>query len=187
MPINTYRILLFIILVILAGIFFSCQEEDPVREIISEQDLPFQTSIDAEYIFTENTKIRNKLKAGKLEQFQTDSAYIIISHGLELTIYNRAIKKEAILTSKNGWYNQDERVMEARDSVIFENMEGERLFTEKLIWFEDSNTVYTDLSVQIIRQNDTIWGDGLTSNQDFTNYSILNPRGSIFVEEDVIE
>lgn len=169
----------------MTGIFFSCQDEDPVKEIISEENLPFQTSIEAEYIFTENTKLRNKLKAGKLEQFQSDSSYVIISEGLELTIFNKAVQKEAVLTSKKGWYNQDTKVMQATDSVVFKNMDDERLLSEKLVWLEDSGKVYTDLSVQIIRSNDTIWGDGMTSNQDFTNYAILNPRGSIFVEEEV--
>lgn len=171
----------------IAGIFFSCQDQDPVIEIMGEENLPFQVSFDAEYVFTENTKIRNKLLAGKLEQFQNDSSYVKISNGLQLIIFNRAIKEEAILTSKNGWYNQDTKIMQARDSVVFKNMDNERLFTEKLVWVEDSGTVYTDFPVQIIRDNDTIWGDGMTSNQDFTNYSIVNPRGSIFVEEDNTE
>ena len=48
----------------MAGIFFSCQENDPVADLLSEQDLPFQVSYNGEYIFTEDTKVRNVIEAG---------------------------------------------------------------------------------------------------------------------------
>ena len=91
--------------------------------------------------------------------------------------------KEAVLTSLNGWFDQEANLMSAHDSVVFNNMKGERMYTEKLIWEQDSNRIYTDLPVMIVRTLDTIWGDGMTSNENFSNYSIINPRGSIFVED----
>ncbi|NND77267.1 MAG: LPS export ABC transporter periplasmic protein LptC [Flavobacteriales bacterium] len=167
----------------MAGIFFSCQESDPVAELISEENLPFQTTYNGEYVFTEDTKIRNVLQAGKMEHFTKDSSYIKITDGLKLEIYNRAEVKEAVLTSKNGWYDQNANVMSALDSVVFNNMEGEMMFTEELIWQEDSGLIYSDKPVMIVRIQDTIWGDGMNSNENFSNYSIINPRGSIFVED----
>ena len=167
----------------MAGIFFSCQENDPVADLLSEQDLPFQVSYNGEYIFTEDTKVRNVIEAGKLEHYTKDSSYIKISEGLKLEIYNRSEVKEAVLTSLNGWFDQEANLMSAHDSVVFNNMKGERMYTEKLIWEQDSNRIYTDLPVMIVRTLDTIWGDGMTSNENFSNYSIINPRGSIFVED----
>lgn len=167
----------------MAGIFFSCQERDPVAEFMSDEDLPFQVSYDGVYTLTENTKVRNVIEAGKLEHYTKDSSYIKITKGLKLEIYNRSEVREAVLTSINGWFDQEANIMSAEDSVIFDNMDGERMFTEKLIWEQDSNKIYTDLPVMIVRTQDTIWGDGMTSNENFSNYSIINPRGSIFVED----
>lgn len=167
----------------MTGIFFSCHKPNEVARLIQEENLPFQTTYDGEYVFTENAKVRNIIQAGKLEHFTKDSSYILISLGLELEIFNRGEQKEGILTAKKGTYYEKSKIMWAEDSVEFRNLEGEVLKTEKLIWDEEREEIYTDLPVQILRQNDTLWGDGMTSNESFTNYSILNPRGSIFVKE----
>ena len=167
----------------MAGIFFSCHKPNPVAELMAEENLPFQTTYEGKYTFTEDTKLRNIIEAGKMEQFTKDSSYINFSEGLKLEIFNRGEEKEAELTSNKGWYNEKSQIMWAEDSVEFKNNDGEVLKTEKLIWDEKKELIYTDLPVQILRENDTLWGDGIQSNENFTNYSIKNPRGSIFVEE----
>jgi len=167
----------------MAGIFFSCHKPNEISELIAEENLPFQTTYNGEYTFTEDTKLRNIIQAGKIDHYTKDSSYIDFSQGLKLEIFNRSENKEAELTSKNGWYNEKSQIMWAQDSVEFRNTEGEILKTEKLIWDQKQALIYTNLPVQILRQNDTLWGDGIQSNENFTNYSIKNPRGSIFVEE----
>lgn len=172
-----------ILVILLAGIFFSCHKPNEISELMAEEDLPFQTTYNGKYTFTEDTKLRNTIEAGKMEHYTKDSSYINFSEGLKLEIFNRSEYKEAELTSRKGWYNEKSQIMWAEDSVEFRNNEGEILKTEKLIWDERKELIYTDLPVQILRQNDTLWGDGIQSNENFTNYSIKNPRGSIFVEE----
>ena len=167
----------------MAGIFFSCRDKETVSDFIADENLPFQTTFNGIYTFTEDTKVRNIIHAGKLEHFTNDSSYIVLSKGLKLEIYNRSEIKEGELTSIRGIYNEKSRMMWAEDSVEFKNVEGEVLKTEKLIWDEKQSKIYTDLPVQILRSNDTLWGDGMISNENFTNYSIKNPRGSIFVDE----
>jgi hypothetical protein len=65
------------------------------------------------------------------------------------------------------------------------NEAGDTMYTEKLIWEEKAERIYTDQYVRIIRPDEIIYGDGMESNQNFTKYKILNIRGTIALNEEV--
>jgi hypothetical protein len=66
--------------------------------------------------------------------------------------------------------------MEARNNVVVVNERGDKLFTEHLVYEENSDPqIHTDANVTIITAEDTLYGKGLESNRDFTRYKILSP------------
>ena len=69
--------------------------------------------------------------------------------------------------------------------MIVVNELGDTLYTEKLIWVEKEDRIYTDTYVRIVRRDEIIFGDGLESNQQFTRYKILNIKGTIALNEGV--
>lgn len=169
------------------GVFVSCKpnEMDKVLEFSTYEVPPSRSTRDVTYTFTNLGKVTNTLQAGKVEQYQlTDSSYSIISEGFVLTFFDDNEEFDGRLTARNGYIKGDQSLMIARDSVIFKNKENETLYTEELIWYQDSAMVYTDKFVTIEKKDAIIYGKGLISNQNFTNYTITEPTGIINIEDE---
>jgi lipopolysaccharide export system protein LptC len=62
---------------------------------------------------------------------------------------------------------------------VLRNQQGEQLETEVLSWDEQSGTLYTDAPVKITRQDEVLFGNGLTGNSDFSKYEMLNITGRV--------
>lgn len=169
-----------------AGIFLcGCKGDMRAIQEIGEKDVaPFQTIRDGFYQFTDSGKTRNTLQAGLLEQYITETEYTDISQGLVLDIYNPQEELAGRLQSRRGHYYKAEGRMVAMDSVVFSSPKGDTLFTDQLTWYSDSNLVYTDKRVRIIRDGTEILGKGLRANEDFSRYTILAPVGDITVPKD---
>ncbi len=170
--------------ILLAGAFFSCTDNslEEVLEFSQDEEIPARSTIDVHYTLTDSGKVKNTLAAGKLDQYQTaDTAYSIISDGFELVFFDDLGQYDGMLTAKNGTINGKTTIMVARDSVVFKNKMDETLRTEELTWYKDSAQVITDKFVTIERADVTIYGKGLTSNQNFTEYSINNVTGSFYL------
>lgn len=166
------------------GIFFSCHNTiEEIDRTELEQNLPMQTIENGTFVYSEKGKIINKLTAGRFLQFKNED--IKVSDGLWMEIYNKKEDPEASLSSINGIYNQEENVLTARDSVVLSNINGDSLFTEELILYQDSDLIISNYPIKIIQGNNVIFGEGLKANTSFTAYEIKNPANSrIMIPED---
>lgn len=168
----------------IGAFFFSCQNDmEVLREIGEEGTEAFQTVYNGTYKFTEMGNLRNTLYAAKIEQFVTDTDYVVASGGLFLEIYNRAEQLSAQLKADSGLYFEKQSRMEAYNNVIFCNVKGDSLFTEHLVWESDSNLVWTEDKVRIVRDEGVINGRGLRAKDDFSRYTILAPSGELEVPD----
>ena len=72
--------------------------------------------------------------------------------------------------------------MEGDNNVRVVNRKGERLNTEQLFWDENKQKIYTNKFVTIKTAREILYGNGLVSNEDFTQYKITDLRGTIEVD-----
>lgn len=72
--------------------------------------------------------------------------------------------------------------MIARDSVVWESVDGQKLETEELIWRERDAEVFTRKFARITTPNEIIYGHGFRANQDFSNARIQQVEGIISVD-----
>ena len=63
-------------------------------------------------------------------------------------------------------------------------MKGDKLNTEHLIWNAITKKIFTDEFVKITTKDETIWGDGLVANQDFSDYQIKNVKGQVYMKDE---
>jgi len=175
------------IAILAVGVFFSCQsnELEEVMEYSSQDVLPARSTTGVLYTYTDSGKVKNTLKAARVDQFSTeDSTYSVISGGFELKFYNSAGELDGMLTAINAYLYDRNSLMVARDSVVFLNRDNEVLKTEELIWVQDSAIVYTEKFVTIERNSGIIYGKGLRANENFTNYDIKQPQGDFYLENE---
>ena len=170
---------------LLAGILFSCKNDlEQVRAVDIDNTGPERVTYNAVYFYSDSGQVRNRLKATKVEMYRGDSNLTKISEGLEMTIYGTDGKNNSILTANDGVIWQKTGRMEVFNDVEFINAKGEKLTTERLIWEQDSDRVYTDHFVRITRGQDTIYGnDGMVAAQDMSWYKLKGVVGGFHIKD----
>jgi LPS export ABC transporter protein LptC len=88
-------------------------------------------------------------------------------------------KITSYIKSKYAVRDDRARTMTVKDSVIVVNIKGDTLRTETLVWSEKTNKINTNDAVKITTPTETIYGEGLESNTDFSTYKIFKIKGII--------
>lgn len=177
--------LTFFLFVFIALLLPSCKNEiSEIRAITDINNQPVQTGYNAEYSYSEQGKLSNKLIAAQLDQFQGEEDYILASGGFTMLFYDTLENEEARLTAQFGKYIEKEKKLIAWDNVVLLNIKGEKLETSELLFEMDSARIKTDQLVTITTENGSvIHGKGLVSNDSFTKYKITKPTGDLYLDE----
>lgn len=162
----------------MAGMFVSCINDlDRVAEVEIPKAAPDRVTTDAEYLFTDSGRVRNRLRSGRIAEWSTEPKRTELSEGLELTFFTAEGEPSSTLTARRGVMVPAQKRMEVNEQVVFINSKGERLETEQLIWDQDSAQVFTDRAVRVQRGGDVIHGQGLVAAEDFSKYTIRQITG----------
>jgi LPS export ABC transporter protein LptC len=106
--------------------------------------------------------------------------------GLYIENYSPDGNIAVTIKGNEGYYNKKENVYRAVGDVVVRNLEEEQtLNTEELFWKPGAGdeSIYTDKHVIIKTPTETIYGDGLKAPENFETYRILNPTGTITIQE----
>lgn len=161
--------------------------ENDARKIVQydlPEKLPMQSIKDAEFLYSNEGNVVMKLKAPLVDQYQGDKVYSEMPKGVHLQIYDSALRVTSELTSNYAIDLEYENRMEAREDVVVINEKGEQLNTEHLVWDKKSAKFTSDVFVKITTKNQVLMGEGLIANQDFSDYQILKPRGTINIDDE---
>ena len=161
----------------------ACQNEmTDIKAATEEFNYPIQTTVNAQYMYTERGNRATRLEAPLLERFQNQQSRIVASKGFKMTFYQSDGKaEEAWLTANSGDYLEKEAIFNAYGKVKLINVNQEYLLTEQLTFYQDSDLIVTDDWVTIATKNGMLYGKGLESNSAFTSYHILQPTGKFNV------
>ena len=160
-------------------LFVSCTNDPKlVQEFISDEYEAIEKISEAELFHTENGKVKVKIIVGKIERFNKNQPELIFSDSLEVYFYNDSSKLQSTLKSNMASMDDVNKIMIAKNSVKLISNTGKKLETEELIWDERNNRVYTDKEVKITTGKEVVYGEGFTSNPDFTEYSIIKIHGT---------
>jgi LPS export ABC transporter protein LptC len=127
-----------------------------------------------------------EIRTPLMERYSGKNPYIEMTKGLKGLFFNKNGVKENQLDADYGISKQNEKIIEVRRNVILENVKGEKLNSEKLVWNQATQKIYTDEFVKITTPDEVIYGDGFESNQNFTEYRIFKIKGILSLK-DVID
>ncbi|WP_425389453.1 LPS export ABC transporter periplasmic protein LptC [Ekhidna sp.] len=83
------------------------------------------------------------------------------------------------------YFTQEENLYRAEGNVIVKSLaKNDELKTEELFWSQREEKFYTEKFVTIKSEDEVHTGEGMESNQDFTEYRILKPSGTFTLEDD---
>ncbi|MDW7693669.1 LPS export ABC transporter periplasmic protein LptC [Flammeovirgaceae bacterium SG7u.111] len=166
----------------------SCEEESVDKQEIVEElsdSLPVRVFNDVSMLYSQNSMVRLKLEAPIQNQYENqDEDY---PEGLYLEIYDSLGVKTTSLVADQGKHDVKSHKFRVKGNVVVINfVEGTKLETEVLNWDQASETIYTDTltPVVITTPKDVINANGLTANQDFSEYEITGGVTGIFTLKD---
>lgn len=168
---------------------FLCSCENDEREVnaLTKKQVSVDIGINIESYYSQGGKVKAKLTAPLMKNYQTDSAFIEFPNTLHVDFYNDTMRIESKLDAHYGKYRENEKRIFLKDSVVVFNIQGDTLRSMELWWDQQRQQFYTDKPARIYRKDKTIiYGkNGLTSNQDFSEVTIHQSSGQIAVPKNV--
>ena len=174
------------IIALIAMIIFSCENDINTINSLSQVDsLPVEQARDIEVYYSDSGNIKAFLVSPLMKRYEEEDSYYEFPEGFKIILYDSIMKPKSQITANYGIRNEKEKTMEARYNVVVISIEkDEQLETEHLVWEERKKTIYSDVFVKITRSDEVLYGDGLTSDQDFEKYTIKNPTGEFQIDPD---
>jgi LPS export ABC transporter protein LptC len=65
---------------------------------------------------------------------------------------------------------------------VIKTQKNETLKTDEITWKIDKKIITTDKPVELETPKEKLYGTGMDANQDFTQYTLRNPRGTVQVD-----
>ncbi len=160
-----------------------CEAEvEKIEAFATSESLPVMVAEDFETTFIDSFQVQFYMKAPVLQKFETGSQpFVEFPKGILLMKYDEQGNTISRITSDYARNYEEEKKWEAKNNVVAVNEQGDTLKTEYLIWEEQTGKIYSDSYVKIIRPDQIITGIGFEADQNFQNWKIRNPKGTIYV------
>ena len=173
----TNRILILCIL-LLGG----CRKTETPAPV--EYNGPLSEMENVDVLYSENDRIKVKMKASKIQEFKNGDREF--PDGLYLEFYNQQGILSSTLKANHAFYFKEDDLWRAREKVEVVNIEKQQqLNTEELFWKRNTKRIYTDKFVTIKLENELIQGTGLDAAQDMSSYTLKkNIKADLEVKED---
>ena len=172
-----------IICLLLSIVLVACTN-DPrlVQDFVNNKEQAIEQIKGAQILHTENGKIKVRIVANKIERFQGEQPSLIFSEKMEVYFYNDSSELQSTLMANDASIDEDTKIMLAQNNVILTSNDDKKLETEELVWDEKQEKIYTDKKVKITTGKEVVYGQGFTSNSDFSQYSITKIHGTFDFE-----
>ena len=144
LSLNFINILVTLILIVS---FISCENKlEPPQTDLNSEEIPNQESWNSTVVFSDSGHVKAILRAGHIAVFNT-KGYTLVDSNAVVDFYNKNGQKVSTLHGKRGKVLDRTKDIEIYDSVVAVNQEGSVLRTEKLLWNNKSQKVYTVISL----------------------------------------
>jgi len=168
---------------------FACENDINIINSLSLVDsLPMETAYDIEVYYSDSGKIQAFLQSPLMERHDKEGdkgEYMEFPKGFKIIFYDSVLNPESQIVANYGIRYAKNKLMEAKNNVIVTSIKNsEQLETEHLVWDENKKIIYSDVFVKITRSEEVLYGDGLTSDENFGSYTIKNPSGEFQINPD---
>lgn len=111
-------------------------------------------------------------------------SYWAFEKGVYLEKFDSLFQVEASIKSDTAYYYDKQKLWKLMGNVHIQNLKGEKFDTDLLYWDQNKQKVYSDRFIRIEQPDRIITGRGFESNQQMTVYTINQPEGIFYVDEE---
>ncbi|MFT4753813.1 MAG: LPS export ABC transporter protein LptC [Salibacteraceae bacterium] len=160
---------------------------DEIEQLrVDEGLLPISTSRNIRLILSDSGEVKIVMTAPLIERFaeKEEDPYNLLNQGMEVVFLDSLGNLEANVTSEHAIHYPEKNILVLTKNVVVNNMDGDKLNSEYLIWNSKTKKITSNDFVKITTGDGIMYGDGFEADQDFTNYRIKNSKGIISVEDE---
>ena len=181
---NTFHWFYFTLLLIGTLSITSCDKQiAELQREITRNDLNIERVYEVEILYSDSAIVRMRIQAPLLLNYiEVGKERKEFPEGLKVDFFNERGQVTSTLTAEYAIQNGRDNKITIRKNVKVESVNKEQLETEELIWDETQKKLYTDKWVKVSTTDETIYGYGFTSNQEFTEWVINKVTGRFIVE-----
>ncbi len=159
---------------------FSCENDISVVQALQiDETLPIETSYTITSEIVDSGKVRIKIKSPQVDRYEGELEYVEMKKGIDVQFFDSIGKVTSSLKANYAKNIPTDHIIIAKYNVIATNQNGEKLYTEELIWDQNTKKIYSNVAVKVISPDKVIFGDGMVADENFENWVIKNPRGDI--------
>ncbi|MCD8092580.1 MAG: LPS export ABC transporter periplasmic protein LptC [Bacteroides sp.] len=176
------------VMLLLFSLFFtSCSgRKKELGEAITERDsLPVMDTRGVTTLVSDSGITRYRINTEEWLVFDRKSPpYWAFEKGVYLEKFDSLFQVEASIKADTAYFYNKEELWKLMGNVDIQNLKGERFNTELLYWDQRKQKVYSDQFIRIEQPDRIITGRGFESNQQMTVYTIRQPEGIFYVDEE---
>jgi len=180
-----------IIISALAGIiilFNACEKGDieKINTLTKHHDAPSMTVENTEIVYSEDATIKIKITSPKINRYlEIEEPYSEFPQGLRVQFFDSTQTPTSFIRANYAIFDENENIWTAENDVVaIDEVKGDTLNTEYLVWDMDKKKLYSDRFVRVSNKDGIIHGTGFESNQDFSNWKIKKTSGTINIEDE---
>jgi LPS export ABC transporter protein LptC len=111
---------------------------------------------------------------------QMENGDMIYPKGVYIEFFNEKQVRNTTLRANSGVYYKEQNLYTVTGNVVIvDSVKIQKMNTEELHWTPKTQKIFTDKFVVIQTKSDTLKGQGLEANQDFSRWKILKPTGTL--------
>ena len=184
---DKYRFSMASILVMLAMFVFGCKEKSVQQSAQSQprEQAAVLLTDSVSTLISDSGVTRYRIEAPQWLMFdKTDPPYQEFPEGIYLEQFDLDLSVAASLKADYAYYDESAQRWTLIGNVHAMNRQGEQFETPKMMWDQQTHRVYSDTSIHITRETSIIEGVGFDSNEQMTQYTILNPTGVFPIKDE---
>ena len=171
--------------IIFGVVLMSCKNDvNEVVSLTSHYRYPEMRAIDISLFRSDSAKLYFQLFAKEMIQYSNDKKpYILFPQGFNAKHFNQFPIPESSIRAEWAKYFVNEKLWWAKNNVVAENSDGEKLFAEELYWDQKKEIIYSDKYVKIQTPEEIIFGEGFEADQNMSHYKIKKVTGTVYIED----
>ncbi len=162
-------------------LILGCQNTQETLDEVEVYEGPVYEVADLKLWYSDSAVVRLMVEASLMKEFENgDQEY---PEGIYVEFYEEDSTVSSTLRGDQAYFTKETNTYRTFGNVRLESIKkAQKLTTEELFWNVDDQKVYTDKFVIIETAEDVLHGEGLTADQDFSNYRILKPTGELGID-----
>ncbi len=164
----------------------SCVNDlETIQRVTYDPKAPDEVTKNLRVFYTDSGFAQVEIIASIAESYSKPQTVTKLKDGLKINFFSPDGKVISTLTALYGEVNFTKGTMFVRDSVqLFNYKKKQRLLTETLHWNQKDSLIFTNSNVVVRSPKSILYGDGIKTKQDFSEYVFLKPRGKYIFDND---